>query len=133
MPQIATLMVEAIHYRANALRHYELHSFVVMPNHVHLLVTPCVPVSRLTHSLKRFTAREANRILHLTGNAFWQDESYDHLVRDNTELQRIARYIEWNPVRAGLVTAPEEFPWSSARPIANRPQVGNLPHTESEV
>ena len=81
-----------------------------MPNHVHLLVTPSVPVSRLTHSLKRFTAREANRLLGLTGNPFWQDESYDRLVRDEAELQRITRYIEWNPVRAGLAVRPEEFP-----------------------
>ena len=67
MPQIASLMVEAIHHRADALGHYELHCYVVMPNHVHLLVTPAVPVSKLTHSLKRFSAREANRILGFTG------------------------------------------------------------------
>jgi len=42
----------------------------------HLLVTPDVPVSKLMHSLKQFTARGANQILHLTGNSFWQDESY---------------------------------------------------------
>ena len=128
MPQVATLVVEAIHHRANALGHYELHAYVVMPNHIHLLVTPAVPVSRLMQSLKRFTAREANRILRRTGNPFWQDESYDRLVRDDAELQRIAQYIEWNPVTAGLVARPDDFPWSSAGPIANRPQVSNLPH-----
>ena len=103
-----------------------------MPNHVHLLVTPDVPVSKLTQSLKRFTAREANRLLQLTGIPFWQDESYDRLVRDEIEFQRIARYIEWNPVKAGLASHPEEFLWSSARPINNnRPQVDNLPHIRS--
>ena len=114
-PEIAELVVGAIHYQAESLGRYHLHSYVVMPNHVHLLVTPCVPVSRLTHSLKRFTAREANRILDITGKPFWQDESYDHLVRDDAEFQRIARYIEWNPVKSGMVATPEEFPWSSAR------------------
>ena len=130
-PEIANLVVEAIHYQAHSMGNYQLHSYVVMPNHVHLLVTPCVPVSRLTHSLKRFTAKEANRILDLTGKPFWQDESYDRTVRDDTEFQRIARYIESNPVKSGLVATPEEFPWSSARPIGpidNRPQVSNLPH-----
>jgi putative transposase len=128
IPEIANIVVEAIHYRADPLQQYELHSYVVMANHVHLLVTPQVSVSQITQSLKRFTAREANTTLHLTGALFWQDESYDHLVRNDTELQRIARYIEWNPVKAGLVSTPEEFPYTSARPIANRLQVANLPH-----
>jgi hypothetical protein len=46
-----------------------------------------------------------------------------------TELARIANYIEENPVRAGLATAPEQFQWSSASPIINRPQVANCPTT----
>jgi putative transposase len=73
-----------------------------------------VEVSELMHSLKRFTARKANQILGLTGHPFWQEESYDHLVRDETEFRRIADYIELNPVKAGLVTTREAFPWSSA-------------------
>ena len=88
---------------------------VVMANHVHLLITPLVPVMKITQSLKRFSAREANRILSLTGTRFWEEESYDRLVRDRTEFDRIARYIEWNPVKCGLVAEPREFPWSSAR------------------
>ena len=80
-------------------------------------------------SLKRFTAREGNRILGLTGQPFWQDETYDRLVRNQIEFERIAHYIEMNPVKAGLAARPEEFAWSSARPIDNRPQVSNLPHT----
>ena len=91
-------------------------------------MTPLVEVSKVMQSLKRFTAREGNRILGLTGRPFWQDESYDRLVRNQTEFQRIAHYIEMNPVKAGLAATPEEFAWSSARPIDNRPQVNNLPH-----
>ena len=126
LPEVVALVAEAILYQAQTLGHYDLHCYVV-PNHVHLLVTPCVPVSKLMHSLKRFTAKEANRIMGLTGKPFWQDESYDRLVRDQGEFERIARYIEWNPVKAGLAAKPEEFPWSSVGPIDNRPQVGNLP------
>ena len=55
------------------------------------------------------------------------------MVRDETEFRRIANYIEMNPVKAGLVNTPEEFFWSSARPIDNRPQVGNLPHIASSA
>jgi REP element-mobilizing transposase RayT len=117
-PEIARMTVQAIHCQDQCLGHYCLHAYVVMANHVHLLVTPRVEVSRITQSLKRFTAREANRMLDLTGQPFWQDESYDRLVRDRPEFQRIARYIEMNPVRAGLVQIPKDFPWSSAAPQA---------------
>ena len=127
-PEIAGMMVEAIRYRDHVSGEYDLHSFVVMANHVHLLVTPHVAVAQIMQSLKRFTARECNKALGFTGKPFWQDESYDRLVRDKIEFERISRYIEMNPVNAGLAASPEEFPWSSARPIANRPQVTNLPH-----
>jgi REP element-mobilizing transposase RayT len=126
MPEIAKLVMDAIHYRDQ--RTYQLHSFVVMPNHVHLLMTPLEAVSKVMQSLKRFTAREGNRMLGLTGQPFWQDESYDRLVRNDTEFERIVHYIERNPVTAGLAPTPGEFRWSSARPIDNRPQVDNLPH-----
>ena len=112
MPDVARVVVEAIEYRH--LQQYELHGYVVMPNHVHLLVTPSIEVPKLTQSLKRHTARQANLIMGLTGRTFWQDESYDRLVRDRDELQRVIRYIDNNPVRAGLAPRPDAFPWSSA-------------------
>jgi REP element-mobilizing transposase RayT len=102
---------------------------------VHLWPVLGVPrgeVSKLTQSLKRFTARAGNRILGLTGQPFWQDESYDRIVRDEPEFRRIARYIEMNPVKAGIVSTPEQFLWSSARPIANRPQAASLHHMVGE-
>jgi REP element-mobilizing transposase RayT len=85
-----------------------------MLNHVHVLVTPSVVSTRWLGPLKGFTAYEANKILGRTGKAFWQDESYDHLVRSDVEFRRIQRYIENNPVSAGLAAAAEDFPWSSA-------------------
>ena len=106
------MVTDAICYRDPRI--YRLHAFVVMPNHVHLLMTPLVAVSTVMQSLKRFTAREGNRILGLTGQPFWQDESFDRLVRNETEFERIARYIERNPVTAGLAATVEDFPWSSA-------------------
>jgi REP element-mobilizing transposase RayT len=110
-PDFARMMMEAIHYRDPI--QYVLHSFVVMPNHVHMLITPRTNVTATMQSLKRFTARQANRTLGLTGEPFWQDESYDRQVRNDEEFDRIAQYIEMNPVRAGFVTRPEEFPWRS--------------------
>jgi len=111
---IAQLVIASIRYNAEQLQHYELHAFVVMANHVHLLVLPRVNPSRFLQSVKGYTAREANRLLGRTGQPFWQAESYDHWVRDDRESDRIRAYIENNPVRAGLVANAEDYPWSSA-------------------
>jgi REP element-mobilizing transposase RayT len=113
-PEIADMVVEAIQYSAERLGHYDLHAFVVMANHVHILITPHVPLPTLTRSLKGVTARRANAILQLTGSTFWQEESYDHLVRNRLEFEKIRNYILQNPVRAGLVADASEYRWSSA-------------------
>jgi REP element-mobilizing transposase RayT len=110
---IARLVVESL-FRGVDLGHYELGAFVLMANHVHVLLRPLVAPSRLLQSLKGATARAANRVLGRTGESFWQRESYDHWVRDEREWARIAAYIVDNPVRAGLVSRPEDYPWSSA-------------------
>lgn len=126
-PEIAMVAVNSIEYGAT-LGHYELHAWVVMPNHVHLLVTPRVKPSRFLASLKGSTARRANALLHRSGQPFWQDESYDHLVRSREEYRQISRYIENNPVKARLAAQAEDYPWSSARRRETPPQAAGLPH-----
>ncbi len=108
------MVVEAIRYNARCLKHYDLHAWVAMPNHIHLLVSATVPFPQLLKSLKGITARRCYAFLGLTGVPFWQEESYDHIVRDGDEFDRIRRYIEENPVRAGLVRRASEYRWSSA-------------------
>ena len=78
------------------------------------------PLAEIMHSLKSYTANRCNRILGRTG-PFWQDESYDHWVRDEDELVRVIEYVENNPVKAGLVTDPAEFVFSSAYDRARTP------------
>ncbi len=85
-----------------------------MSNHVHLLVTLHLTSREWLGPLKGCTAYQANKILGLAGRHFWQDESYDHLVRDEEEFGRIQRYIENHPVKAGLASTAREFRWSSA-------------------
>jgi putative DNA methylase len=113
-PAIAELLVGALQDGQDKFQRYQLHAFVVMPNHVHLLVTPKVTAKRWLAPLKGFTAYRANELPGNHGEAFWQDESYDHLVRSPTEFDRIRAYIEENPVTAGLVVDAQEYPWSSA-------------------
>jgi len=106
---------------ASALRFFEgqryrLDAWVVMPNHVHAVVWPMPNdnLSAIVQSWKRHTAREANKMLDRTGQAFWQPESYDHWIRNDEEHARCCRYIRMNPVKAGLCRVPEDWRWSHA-------------------
>jgi len=85
-----------------------------MVNHVHILIEPRAALPRIMKSIKTFSAKRANEILERIGEPFWQDESYDHWVRDEKEFGKIVQYIEFNPVAAGLVQRPEDWPWSSS-------------------
>jgi REP-associated tyrosine transposase len=113
-PEIAELVMDSLRNGDCHFHRYQLHAFVVMPNHVHMLVTPSVVATRWLGPLKGFTSHQANELLGTHGKAFWQDESYDHLVRSNLAFERIRTYIERNPVTAGLVDSAEQFRWSSA-------------------
>jgi REP element-mobilizing transposase RayT len=115
-PEIAEMVIHSLSEVERRFGRYELHAFVVMPNHVHLLVTPLVSARQWLGPLKGFTGHEAVRMLEQRGRPFWQDESYDRLIRNDGEFARVWRYIEWNPVKAGIAALPEEFPFSSAPP-----------------
>ena len=113
-PAVADLVAGALRFFEG--QRYELRSWVVMPNHVHLVVWPKPPntLSEVLHSWKSFTANEANKLLVRVGKPFWQDESYDHLVRDDTDMARCCQYTLMNPVNARLCSRPEDWKWSSA-------------------
>ncbi|HZU28413.1 MAG TPA: transposase [Bryobacteraceae bacterium] len=113
--RIAVLVRDSIYHCG--VTDYDLHAWVIMPNHVHMLITPRTLPSRFMRRLKGFTARQANAILFRAGKPFWQDETYDHVVRSPREFHLTANYIAENPVKAGLVRAAEEFRWSSVASI----------------
>jgi REP element-mobilizing transposase RayT len=95
---------------------YGLVAWVVMPTHVHVVVR-CEPrwrLSQIVHGWKWGTALAANRLLRRTGR-FWQPEYFDRRVRDSDHLERCVRYVELNPVKAGLCVTPWEWPFGSAR------------------
>jgi REP element-mobilizing transposase RayT len=113
-PEIASVVVAALFAGHCKFHRYELHAFVVMPNHVHVLVTPIVRSTQWLGPLKGFTSYQVNKLRGTPGKPFWQDESYDHVVRSDVEFNRIQAYIERNPVTAGLVVSAGQFRWSSA-------------------
>ena len=93
---------------------YKLFAYCVMPNHIHLLLTPVWKYRKLMQGVKGYTAYQVNQLQQQRDRVFWQDESYDHWPRDEAEFFRIIAYIENNPVAAGLCARPEDWPWSSA-------------------
>ena len=111
-PEIAAMVADAIESSNSQL--YTLHSWVVMPNHVHLLFSSLIDPSEIMRKLKGATARRANLILGVQGRPFWQHECSDRVVRDVKEFERVERYIAQNPVKAGLATCAELYRWSSA-------------------
>jgi REP element-mobilizing transposase RayT len=115
-PEIADITAEALLYYRG--QQYLLDEWVVMPNHVHLVLwpKPNFTLSEILKGRKRQISRQANLALGRTGETFWQRESYDHWIRNDEEKSRIRRYIRMNPVKAGLCKAPEEWKWSSSWP-----------------
>ena len=137
--KVAEIVKEAIHYRDK--RDYDLICYTIMPNHVHQVFTPIVArdssramkgeeslpdsednldinvelqlpvVTNILRLIKGSTARECNKVLNRSGK-FWQQESYDHVVRDNKELKRIVKYLLNNPVKAGLCERWEDWKWN---------------------
>lgn len=94
---------------------YRLLAWVVMPNHVHALAEMAtVPLEVVLHGWKSYTAKAANAVLGC-GGRFWQPEYFDRFIRDEEHFWKALRYIENNPVKAGLAKTPEEWRWSSSR------------------
>ncbi len=113
-PLVADSFTSLLRKGTEELQYFDLHAYVIMPNHIHLVIAPKILLRRITNGLKGSTSRAANAILKRTGKPFWQDESYDHWIRNEREFGRICHYVECNPVSAGLVSKPEDWPWSSA-------------------
>jgi len=102
-----------LHYRDQGA--FALHSFVLMPDHFHLLITPG-PNTALERAVQFIKGGSARRIRGEQPSAFpvWQRGFSDHRIRDAGDYASHARYIEQNPVRKRLVTSAEEYRWSSA-------------------
>jgi len=112
--RIAALVARALDQGENEYHLYERFAWVIMPNHIHVVMQPFQPLPLVMRWIKGSTARAANLVLERTGKPFWQYESYDHCVRSTDELNRVIRYVERNPVRSGLSRTIEDWPWSSA-------------------
>jgi len=111
--RIASLVQDALLFRHGS--GYDLRAWVIMPNHVHVLFrVGAIPMAQIVEGWKRFTSKEANRILNRRG-AFWQAGYWDTYMRDAEHESKVRRYIESNPTRAFRIRDPKDWAWSSAR------------------
>lgn len=120
-PALAQVVAEGLHYRDG--RVYRLDAFSIMSNHVHMVFAPLVEkvdlegtpinykLSKIMQSLKRHTGRECNVLLGQQGR-FWQPENYDHVIRDKKEWIQAMEYVLHNPVKAGLVSEWQDWPFN---------------------
>ena len=100
---------------------YELRAWCVMPNHAHIVFQAIDPWNpgTIMKGWKGYTARRANQLLHRHGH-FWEQESFDHLIRSPRSLTKFVLYTEHNPSAAHLCAVPEDWPYSSRRHFGNR-------------
>lgn len=104
-----------LHYRNNGK--FELHEYVIMPDHLHILLTPVrdITLEKVVQLIKGGFSFQAKRKLGFNGEV-WQESYYDRRVRNESEYQAFRGYIHQNPVKRGLVSNAKEFTYSSANP-----------------
>jgi putative transposase len=114
--RIAQIVADSILYHDGAW--FDVIAYCIMPNHVHLVLMPYessdtadYSLMKIMHNIKRNSANYANKILGRAG-IFWQHESYDHFARDEKELERIIKYVLYNPVKEGLTDDWTKWKWT---------------------
>jgi len=135
-PEVSKIVADALtHFDGER---YELDEWVVMPNHVHALVTPHpgYDLESILHSWKSYSAHKISKHLDQSGTV-WKKESYDHIIRDLAELTRIRKYIRKNPAEAGIsihhsggrrdACDTALVPQASRLPCSSVPQASRLP------
>lgn len=113
--EIAEICSSTLHYYDK--KEINLICYTLMPNHVHFvfeLLQNKISLSKILQLIKGVSSRKCNIYLNRTGK-FWQDESFDRLIRDEKELYMIIRYILLNPVKSGLVKTWSDWEYSYCR------------------
>jgi len=132
--KVAEIIKKTFHFYDD--KRYNLICYTIMPNHIHLIFFPLIEsynnflqvhikkkktedtfyfVTKIIQDIKKYSAKESNKILKRSGK-FWQSESYDHVIRNKTELLSTVEYVLNNPVKAGLCENREDWKWNFYNP-----------------
>ena len=130
LPETAEILVNTV-YQYRARGEFALHEFVVMPDHIHLLLTPS-PTSTLERVMQLIKGGSSHEIHRVRGHKMqiWQEGFHDWTVRDGEDWRAKAEYIAMNPVRAGLAQSFRDWPYSSA---SGRFELDPMPDKYSSV
>jgi len=121
-PQARDIVLKSLLF-VHEQRRYELYAACVMPDHVHILFEPQIkeqdkdgkpvfwPLSEILHSIKSFTAHEINKAQQTKGNPVWEKESFDRIIRGDSDMEEIFHYICRNPWDSGVAKQDENYPW----------------------
>ena len=123
LPDPARDLVLASGFHDDGTR-YDLNALIVMPDHVHIILTPLINtmeqrvwlLPEILDAIKGASAHRINRQLGRSGSV-WLEESFDHVLRSSEHLRDKVQYLLENPVRKGLVGQWEEYRWLWARPL----------------
>jgi type I restriction enzyme R subunit/putative DNA methylase len=116
--EAATLVQDAL-FHFDGIR-YRLIAWAIMPNHLHALIEPIDPwtIGRIVSTWKSYTGRRLSPMLRgvsrLNPHRVWNRDYWDRFIRDQGHFEDVVAYIHGNPVKAGLVSRPEDWQWSSA-------------------
>ena len=123
IPEVARSIMESIRgYEERDV--WKIHEYVIMPTHAHLYFEFLEGAATYTDHegktldnfmdcFKRLSGRRANSILSRNGEKFWQREWFDRWTRTQAEAEKVIRYIQNNPIKAGLVTRCQDWPFGS--------------------
>ncbi len=111
--EAAKIMYDSLHYYDH--KKYNLICWCIMPNHVHVLIEIIGnnSLSTILHSWRSYSSKAINKVFNRSGKV-WMSEYFDRYIRDLNHFDKVINYIHNNPVKAGLVSDPSQFHWSSA-------------------
>ncbi|MBI1886395.1 MAG: transposase [Chloroflexi bacterium] len=111
-PRLSQMIMDNLRFYRDHMG-FRLHGYVVMPDHVHLLITPgSCSISDIMRNFKSFTGKQIREALRISG-PIWQSRFYDRVIRDEAQFVAALNYIHLNPVKDGLVSLPEDYEFSS--------------------
>jgi putative transposase len=127
-PRAATIVEDSLLYGDGS--RYLLLAWVVMPNHVHVLVELLERGSppRIVQAWKGYSAKQINALLGRHGR-LWHRDYFDRYIRDERHLENATLYLHWNPVKAGLVERPEDWRYGSARLVEALDSTWHVPYS----
>ena len=113
-PETAKMIIDDIDFRTYTVPEVRVHAFCLMPDHLHMLLQLREEYKKSLQNwvaaFKRYTARSVNLIYHI--KPLWQENFYEHVLRKEESLNKIAEYIVNNPVRRKMVNEWHEYPYS---------------------